>query len=208
VKIKKLVIINNYKEDIPSYRKHSLILAFNALKWLKYEFISFTDLKTKEIYENVLKSDGLILSGSRLNLSTIEDQKKMEDILRLIQEFDKPTLGICFGHHLIGHLFGFKIDYLVSIDSETDKIISLDFNPSLFGFNTMKVHENHKQEIRYAEGFDEIFDIYASSKDCKIQALKHKKRPIYGVQFHPETSAREDVKKEGIKFLQKFVNLL
>ena len=208
MKMKKLVIINNYKEEIPAYRKNSLILAFNALKWLKYEFISFTDLKSKETYEKVLKSDGLILSGSRLNLSEIEDQKKMGDVLRLIQEFDKPLLGICFGHHLIGHLFGFKIDFLESIDAETDKVISLDFNPALFGYKTMNVHENHKQEIIYSEGFDEIFDIYASSEHCKIQAIKHKKRPIYGVQFHPETSAREDVKKQGIKFLQKFAFLL
>lgn len=206
--MKKLVIINNYKEEIPIYRKNSLVLAFNVLKWLKFEFISYTDLISKETYEKVLKSDGLILSGSRLYLSTIEDQKKMENVLRLIQDFKKPILGICFGHHLIGHLFGFKIDYLDSIDSETDKVISLDFNPPLFGYKTMNVHENHKQEIKYAEGFDEIFDLYASSEECKIQAIKHKKRPIYGVQFHPETSARVDVQKQGIEFLQKFAALL
>ena len=206
--MKKLVIINNYKGEIPVYRKNSLVLAFNALKWINYEFISYTDLKTKEIYKNVLKSDGLILSGSRLYLSTIEDQKKMENVLRLIQEYDKPILGICFGHHLIGHLFGFKIDYLDSIDSETDKVISLDFNPPLLGYKTMNVHENHKQEIKFAEGMEEIFDIYASSEECKIQAIKHKKRPIYGVQFHPETSATEDVKKQGIEFLQKFASIL
>lgn len=206
--MKKLVIINNYKDDIPSYRKNSIILAFNALKWLKYEFIHFTDLKNKDIYENVLKSDGIILSGSRLYLSTIEDQKKMENVLRLIQEFNKPLLGICFGHHLIGHLFGFKIDYLDSIDSESDKIISLDFNPPLLEYKSMNVHENHKQEIKFAEGFEEIFDLYASSEECKIQAIKHKNRPIYGVQFHPETSAREDVKKQGIEFLQKFASLM
>ena len=206
--MKKLVIINNYKEEIPTYRKNSLILAFNALKWLKYKFISYTDLKSKETYEEVLKSDGIILSGSRLYLSTIEDQKKMGFVLRLIQDFDKPLLGICFGHHLIGHHFGFKIDFLESIDAETDKVISLDFNPALFGYKTMNVHENHKQEIKYTEGFDETFDIYASSEDCKIQAIKHKKRPIYGVQFHPETSASENVKKQGIKFLQKFATLL
>ena len=175
MKLKKLVIINNYRDEIPIYRKNSLILAFNSLKWLKYEFISFTDLKSVEIYEKVLNSDGIILSGSRLYLSTNEDQKKMGVVLRLIQEFDKPLLGICFGHHLIGHLFGFKIDYLDSIDAETDKVICLDFNPSFFGYDTMKVHENHKQEIKYAEGFEKIFDIYASSENCKIQAIKHKK---------------------------------
>ena len=160
MKMKKLVIINNYRDEIPVYRKNSLILAFNALKWLKYEFISFTDLKSKETYEKVLRSDGIILSGSRLYLSTIEDQKKMGIVLRLIQDFDKPLLGICFGHHLIGHLFGFKIDYLESIDAETDRIITLDFNPSLFGYETMNVHENHKQEIKYAEGFEDIFGKY------------------------------------------------
>ncbi len=208
MKIKKLVIINNYENEIPLYRKNSLILAFNSLKWIKYEFIPYTDLKTKETFERVLKSDGLILSGSRLYLSTIEDQKKMENVLRLIQEFDKPLLGICFGHHLIGHFFEFKIDYLESIDAETNKVISLDFNPALFGYKNMNVHENHKQEIKYVKGFDEIFDIYASSADCKVQAIKHKKRPIYGVQFHPENSSREDVKKKGIEFLQKFASLL
>ena len=57
MKMKKLVIINNYRDEIPTYRKHSLILAFNALKWLKYEFIPFTDLKSVEIYEKALKSD-------------------------------------------------------------------------------------------------------------------------------------------------------
>jgi GMP synthase (glutamine-hydrolysing) len=207
MKMKKLVIINNYQGDIPVYRKNSLVLAFNELKWLKYEFISYTDLKSKEIYENILKSDGLILSGSRLNLSEFEDQKKMEDVLRLIKEFDKLLLGICFGHHLIGHLFGFKIDFMEYIDSETDRIISLDFNPSLFGFNTLNVHENHKQEIKYAKSLEEIFDIYASSEDCKVQAIKHKNRPIYGVQFHPET-AREEAKKLGIEFLQKFASLM
>jgi len=104
MKMKKLVIINNYKEEIPAYRKNSLILAFNALKWLKYEFISFKDLKSKETYEEVLKSDGIILSGSRLYLSTIIDQKTMGVVLSLIKDFDNPLLGICFGHHLIGHL--------------------------------------------------------------------------------------------------------
>ena len=206
--MKKLVIINIYRDEIPAYRKNSLILAFNPIKWLKYEIVPYTNLENKEIFEKVLNSDGLILSGSKLYLSKTEDQKKMELVLHLIQEFGKPILGICFGHHLIGHLFGFKIDNLDKIDAETDKVISLNFNPPFFGFKKMDVHENHKQEIKYADNFNDLFDIYASSKDCKIQAIKHKKRPIYGVQFHPETSTREDVKKQGILFLQKFVSIL
>ena len=31
-----------------------------------------------------------------------------------------------------------------------------------------------------------VFEILASSELCRVQAVKHKDKPIYGTQFHPE----------------------
>jgi GMP synthase (glutamine-hydrolysing) len=45
--------------------------------------------------------------------------------------------------------------------------------------------------------------ILAMSDNCKIQAVKHVKKPFYGVQFHPEVNDTE----HGSQILENFVNL-
>ena len=50
------------------------------------------------------------------------------------------------------------------------------------------------------------FEILASSENCKIQAMKHKNKPIYGVQFHPEvehTEYGEQIFKNFVKICEK-----
>ena len=55
--------------------------------------------------------------------------------------------------------------------------------------------------------FDEVaklpddFELLASSKDCKVQAMKHKNKPFYGLQFHPEVEHTE----YGEKMFKNFV---
>ena len=46
------------------------------------------------------------------------------------------------------------------------------------------------------------FEIIAKSKSCKIEAIKHKKKKIYGVQFHPESSG-----KQGYQILDNFMKI-
>ena len=45
--------------------------------------------------------------------------------------------------------------------------------------------------------------ITAQTKDNTIMGVMHKKFPIYGVQFHPESIYT----KEGMKLLSNFLNL-
>ncbi len=45
-------------------------------------------------------------------------------------------------------------------------------------------------------------EVTAKTKDGVIMAIEHKKLPIFGVQFHPESIATED----GHKLLKNFIN--
>ncbi|MEX2683434.1 MAG: hypothetical protein Q6373_017795 [Candidatus Sigynarchaeota archaeon] len=52
----------------------------------------------------------------------------------------------------------------------------------------VSVEWKHKEEIKDDELFDLQFLLFASTPACKIQAIKHIDKPLFGLQFHPETS--------------------
>jgi GMP synthase (glutamine-hydrolysing) len=62
------------------------------------------------------------------------------------------------------------------------------------------VWESHNDEVKEVPNFS----ILAMSENCKIQAVKHAKKPFYGVQFHPEVNNTEN----GSQILQNFVNVV
>ena len=47
--------------------------------------------------------------------------------------------------------------------------------------------------------------LLASSDTCRVQAFVHRRRPVYGVQFHPEQSSRKY--PDGFKVLRNFFRL-
>lgn len=50
------------------------------------------------------------------------------------------------------------------------------------------------------------FDLLASSGHCRIEAMRHRDRPLYGTQFHPE--AYEAPYLDGQRLLQNFARLV
>jgi GMP synthase (glutamine-hydrolysing) len=48
---------------------------------------------------------------------------------------------------------------------------------------TPQFYESHYCEIK---ALPPNFQLLASTPECRIQAMKHRARPLYGVQFHPE----------------------
>jgi GMP synthase (glutamine-hydrolysing) len=47
------------------------------------------------------------------------------------------------------------------------------------------------------------FTVLAVSENCRIQSIKHAKKPFYGVQFHPEVNNTQ----YGEKILNNFVKV-
>ncbi|MFA5049863.1 MAG: gamma-glutamyl-gamma-aminobutyrate hydrolase family protein [Candidatus Micrarchaeia archaeon] len=182
-----ILIINcgtNHLEDIKNHLKSfnclSRVIGLDEIKG--FDFSSFS---------------GIIISGAP-TLLTKSDLGKYLELFQFVKKVKIPILGICLGHQLIGLLYGAKVYLGNNINKmETIEIIEKDqifegiLDKSLF-------REEHSEYIDLPLDFI----LLAKSKSCNNEAMKHKEKDIYGVQFHPEVSF-----EIGKKVLENFVRV-
>jgi GMP synthase (glutamine-hydrolysing) len=129
------------------------------------------------------KCSRVILSGNALKnkqaLTRIDD-------FAWVKQCEKPILGICAGMQTIGLIFGSSLTRCLEIGMV--QITTVKEN-QLFS-SSFKAYELHSYSIRPSEELD----ILAESEKC-VQAVKHKKKEIYGVLFHPEVRNREIIER-------------
>lgn len=127
--------------------------------------------------------DLVILSGgSKYQLVGNEDKFQKE--IDFIKEAKIPIVGICFGYELIATAFGAILKEL----SENKKgIYEVEILDEKLGKGEIKVCESHRWTI---DKLPEIFGVLAKSEDGP-EIIKHKEKPIYGLQFHPENFVEE-----------------
>src|SRR5699024_7176742 len=68
--------------------------------------------------------------------------------------------------------------------------------------NPFMVYEYHLEEVKEVP---DHFEVLASSQLCEVQAMRHKEKLIYGVQFHPE--AFDPIFPAGELILHNFFKL-
>jgi len=115
-----------------------------------------------------------------------------------------PILGVCLGHQGIISCFGGKIVRAsqikhgkTSIIQHNQKGIFADVKNPLVG---MRYHSLMGEQ----ESLPDNIKVTATSLDDQaIMGVKHKKYPIFGIQFHPESIGTED----GFKILQNFLEV-
>jgi len=154
---------------------------------------------------------------------TIEDIKNMEGIdaivispgpctpteagisVDVIKNFKGiyPILGVCLGHQSIGQAFGAKIVKAKCLmHGKTSKIYHNEkglFEGIPNPFNAVRYHSLVIDESTLPEDIE----ITARSDDGEIMAIEHKKYPIWGVQFHPESILTE----YGHNLLENFLKM-
>jgi glutamine amidotransferase of anthranilate synthase or aminodeoxychorismate synthase len=114
-----------------------------------------------------------------------------------------PILGVCLGHQSIGQAFGAKIVKAKCLmHGKTSKIYHNEkglFEGIPNPFNAVRYHSLVIDELTLPEDIE----ITARSDDGEIMAIEHKKYPIWGVQFHPESILTE----YGHKLLENFLKM-
>ena len=125
----------------------------------------------------------LVLSGSeRCVLDELPWMLEEEEVLRAAVAAGVPTLAICFGHQLLAKAFGCEI-------VRREKHIGLfEITPvgrdDVFGglSDSIVVPQQHSDQVA---DVPDGFELIASSDYCCVQAFRHGKVPVYGMQFHP-----------------------
>lgn len=115
---------------------------------------------------------------------------------------DIPVLGVCLGHQSIGEAFGGKIIHAPRIMHGKSDRVTVDIGCPLFDglSKTAEVGRYHSLVID-EDSLPECLDITARSDDGCIMGVKHRERPVYGIQFHPESVLTPD----GMKMIENFL---
>ncbi len=124
------------------------------------------------------------------------------DLVRAANE-TTPMLGVCLGHQTIGQAFGAEI--VRAPVPMHGKVSRIDHNArGIFrGLNApFLATRYHSLVIDRATAPAEL-EVSAESDDGLIMAVEHRDRPVYGVQFHPESIASE----HGREILRNFLDL-
>jgi anthranilate synthase component 2 len=125
--------------------------------------------------------------------------------LELIREApaDLPIFGVCLGHQCIGQAFGGEIVRAPQIMHGKLSDIS-HANSHIFADldTALTVTRYHSLTVNPAS-VPECLEVTATTADGVIMGLRHTQRPVYGVQFHPESIASQS----GHKILANFLKI-
>jgi len=114
-----------------------------------------------------------------------------------------PILGVCLGHQAMGEAFGGRVvraPYLMhGKTSEICHDSATIFRGLPYRFKATRYHSL----IVEKESLPDVLEVSATTPDGLIMGLRHRKFPVEGVQFHPESVMTE----HGKKLLENFLKL-
>ncbi|CCG87603.1 aminodeoxychorismate synthase component I [Erwinia piriflorinigrans] len=174
------IIIDNY--DSFTYNIFQMVAAINQCSPLIFrnDEISWQQIQKLD-FDNIILSPG---PGSA------ENDKDFGLCRDIILYSTKPVLGICLGHQGLCHYWGGKVTQApVPVHGRQSKIYHAGHSilsniPS--PFNVVRYHS-----LIVNDPIPDCFEVTARTEENLIMAVAHKEKPLWGVQFHPESILTE-----------------
>jgi anthranilate synthase/phosphoribosyltransferase len=161
----------------------------------------------------VFRNDAITVSGlSDMNPSGIvispgpggpDDAGISTDAIRAFSD-RVPILGVCLGHQCIGQAFGGKVVHAQTLmHGKTSRI--LHNGKGIFSLveNPFTATRYHSLALERASLPNEL-EVSAESGDGEVMGVRHVSRPIFGVQFHPESILTQ----YGMRILENFLSII
>jgi anthranilate synthase component 2 len=114
-----------------------------------------------------------------------------------------PLLGVCLGHQTIGQAFGGKVIRCHEIVHGKMGTMHHEGKGMFAGLPSPFQATRYHSLVVERETLPDCLETTAWLADGTIMGLRHKTKPIEGVQFHPESIASE----HGHKLLQNFLTM-
>ncbi len=114
----------------------------------------------------------------------------------------RPILGVCLGHQCIGDAFGGRVvraDRL--FHGKTSPIYH--YGEGLFRGLPSPFEATRYHSLIVAEPLPDELEVTAFTTDGEVMGLRHRRHPIFGVQFHPESILTQG----GKQVLQNFLRV-
>ena len=128
---------------------------------------------------------------------------------KVIERFgpEMPLLGVCLGHQCIGEVYGWEVNRADRLMHGKVSQIHHDSRGVFAGLrNPFTATRYHSLVVRPDQAHDDL-EICAWTEDPgqprEVMAVRHRKHPVHGVQFHPESFLTD----AGIDLLKNFLAL-
>ena len=119
------------------------------------------------------------------------------------REPDVPLLGVCLGHQALGMAYGAEVGRADRLMHGKTSMIRHGGVGLFAGLpDPFEATRYHSLDIRPGTVPDELEPIAWSDDDC-LMGIRHRARPYWGVQFHPESV----LTVEGGRLIASFVEL-
>jgi anthranilate synthase component II len=170
-------------------------------------------------YLSELGEEIVVVRNNRISLQQIERMKPERIVVSpgpstplqagisndVIRHFGSklPILGVCLGHQCIGHIFGGIVERAREIMHGKSSLIHHKGQGVFAGLpDPFSAIRYHSLVVR-REGLPDCLEVTAWTDDGTIMGLRHRRNPVEGVQFHPESFMTES----GKDLLRNFLKL-
>jgi anthranilate synthase/aminodeoxychorismate synthase-like glutamine amidotransferase len=124
--------------------------------------------------------------------------------LEVVRAFSErlPILGVCLGHQAIAHVFGGTIGPAPRLMHGKTSVIH-HTGQGLFANFPSPFTATRYHSLIVEEPVPDVLDVTAFTAEGEIMAIQHRDRPLYGVQFHPESI----LTPHGKRLLESFLRV-
>jgi anthranilate synthase component 2 len=109
------------------------------------------------------------------------------EVVQKLHEY-VPILGICLGHQAIFEAFGGTVSYAAKLMHGKASEVAVDSKSPIFANLPPFVQVGRYHSLAgLKDTLPEELEIIAQADCGEIMAIRHKKFPVFGLQFHPES---------------------
>jgi GMP synthase (glutamine-hydrolysing) len=186
-----ILIIDNQSSFIKKFKR-------SFLAEQDFDYIFF-DHNQPIILSAKTRIQGIILSGGKGN--PYEPLNLTSNFVAMLN-FNVPVIGFCLGHEIIAASYMGRIKRLSEYQNKKGEVTILKPEDPIFtGLNKERVILTKRHQFHVTE-LPANFENLAESEVCPHEIIRHKSKPIYGFQSHPEVSG-----EDGILMIKNFLKM-
>jgi len=151
----------------------------------------------------VSRYDGVVISPGPGDPRDAKRTGVGHDVIQKYAE-EKPILGVCLGHQEIVHVYGGTIRYATILKHGKTSLV--EHGPSLLFEGIPARFLAARYHSLVADGAVLPGSLVVTARaldDREVMAVEHRKHPVFGVQFHPESV----LTKAGPAIVQNFLEV-
>ncbi len=183
-----------------------LIDNYDSFTYNLYQYLGELGAETRVLRNDETSAEGALdLRPERIVISpgpgTPDDAGISVALIRLAAERSVPLLGVCLGHQSLGQAFGASVVRAPKLMHGKTSEIRHDGRTIFAGLPDPFTATRYHSLVVARDTVPACLEVSAWTDDGIVMGLRHRDRPLEGVQFHPESI----LTKAGKALLENFL---